>query len=93
MIDDITAITQEIPYYGLTTLAGLAFALDQFAQKSGFHSFAEWAASHFLAGSSLSGYVKAVDELEPLETPAPGPMPATFGYEVCLLVTKQRDAF
>jgi hypothetical protein len=93
VIEDISTLTQDIPYNGLNALAGIGFALDQFARKNGFYSFAEWAGSHFLKGCSLSGYVKAVDDLDPMETPEPGMCATTFGYEVSVFVTTHKEPF
>ncbi len=91
MIEDIVTLRQEIPYRGVTPLAGLGFALDQFARKQGLPTFAEWAASHFLQGKSIAGYVEAVDDLDAAEQQEPGVCATTFGYELSISVISTRD--
>ncbi|OLP55782.1 hypothetical protein BJF92_09110 [Rhizobium rhizosphaerae] len=93
MIEYVTSLAADVPYRGLTTFAGRGFALDQFALSHGFHSFAEWAASEFAKGHSISGIVKSVDDLEPRAPPEPGMCATTFGYEVSIFTVAMTDKF
>ncbi|MDP9573846.1 UNVERIFIED_ORG: hypothetical protein J2W66_004349 [Agrobacterium larrymoorei] len=91
MIEELTTFMEQIPNHGLTALSGLGFALDQFARKQGLPTFAEWAASHFLQGKSIAGYVEAVDDLDAAEQQEPGVCATTFGYELSISVISTRD--
>ena len=93
MNEFVTNLTLDVPYRGMTAFSGLGFALDQFAHNQGFFSFAEWAASEFTKGHSISGIVKPVDDLEPVTSLEPGSCATTFGYEVSIFSVAMKDKF
>jgi len=93
VIEFVTNLTLDVPYRGVTALSGMGFALDQFAHNQGFFSFAEWAASEFARGHSISGIVKSVDDLEPIPPHEPGSCATTFGYEVSIITVEMKDKF
>lgn len=82
MLETLVTLTLEIPYDGVSGIAGMGFALDQFAHAQGFHSFAEWAATQFQKGCSITGSVVKSDELEISTSPDPGRTRTAFGYDV-----------
>ncbi|MDR6100506.1 hypothetical protein QE369_000684 [Agrobacterium larrymoorei] len=90
---NLADMTLEIPYRGLSAFSGMGFALDQFAHSQGFFSFAEWAASEFAKGHSISGLVKPVDDMEPVPSLEPGSCATTFGYEVSIFTVSMTDQF
>lgn len=81
----------EIPYDGLQATSGLGFALDQFAQEMGCHTFGEWSARQFLKGRSISGAITKSDDLETSRSPIRKRAAIAFGYEVTVWVTPSDD--
>ncbi|UWU26044.1 hypothetical protein N2601_32470 (plasmid) [Rhizobium sp. CB3060] len=91
MLEVLATLTLEVPYDGLSGIAGMGFALDQFARAQGFHSFAEWAAAQFQKGRSITGSVVKSDELDTSYGPDPGRTSTGFGYEVTVWVNASDD--
>ncbi len=91
MLEILATLTLEVPYDGLSSIAGMGFALDQFARAQGFHSFAEWAAAQFHKGRSIAGSVVKSDELDTSACSDPGQASTAFGYEVTVWVTPSDD--
>jgi len=91
MLEIFATLTLEVPYDGLSSIAGMGFALDQFSRAQGFHSFAEWSAAQFQKGRSITGSVVKSDELDTSNTPAPDRTSTGFGYEVTVWVTASDD--
>ena len=87
MLETLVTLTLEIPYDGISSVAGVGFALDQFAHAQGLHSFAEWAATQFQKGCSIAGLDVKSDELEVSACPDPGRIRTAFGYDVTVWVS------
>lgn len=81
----------DIPYDGLQATSGLGFALDQFAQDMGFHTFGEWSAEQFLKGRTIAGAITKSDEIETSKPPIRTRSAIAFGYEVTVWVTPSDD--
>lgn len=91
MPEILETLTLEVPYDGVSTLAGMGFALEQFSRVQGFHSFADWAASQFQNGRSITGLVVKSDELDTSSSPYPDRTSTGFGYEVTVWVSPSDD--
>jgi hypothetical protein len=91
MVEILATLTLEVPYDGLSSIAGMGFALDQFSRAQGFHSFAEWAAVQFQKGRSVTGSVVKSDELDTSPSRDPDRTNTGFGYEVTVWVTASDD--
>ncbi len=91
MKETLATLTLEVPYDGLSSIAGLGFALDQFSRAQGFHSFAEWAAAQFQKGYSITGSIVKSDELDTSACSDLGRTSTAFGYEVTVWVTPSDD--
>ncbi|ENN83832.1 hypothetical protein RHSP_41370 (plasmid) [Rhizobium freirei PRF 81] len=91
MLEVLATLTLEVPYDGLSGIAGMGFALDQFARAQGFHSFAEWAAVQFQKGRSITASVAKSDDLDTSINPVPDRASAGFGYEVTVWVAASDD--
>lgn len=77
---------QEIPYFGLTRLAGKAFALEQYCNAIGVASFAEWFAKIARDGLWALGHVMEADDVP--DTDSVDDSRETFGYEVIVHMAK-----
>jgi hypothetical protein len=91
MLEILETLTLEIPYDGVSKIAGMGFALEQFSRVQGFHCFADWAASQFQNGRSITGSVVKSDELDISKGPDPDRTSTAFGYEVTVWVTPSDD--
>ncbi len=91
MLEILATLTLEVPYDGLSSIAGMGFALDQFARAQGFHSFGEWAAGQFQKGRSITASVVKSDELDTSYSPGSSRTNTGFGYEVTVWVTASDD--
>lgn len=91
MLEILAALTLEVPYDGLSRIAGMGFALEQFSHAQGFHSFAEWAAAQFQRGRSITASVAKSDDLDTSIGPVRDRTSAGFGYEVTVWVTASDD--
>jgi hypothetical protein len=91
MLEISATLTLEVPYDGLSSVAGMGFALDQFSRAQGFHSFAEWAAVQFQKGRSITGSVVKSDDLDTSDSPVPNRTSTGFGYEVTVWITGSDD--
>lgn len=91
MLETLTTLTLDVPYDGFSSIAGMGFALDQFARAHGCHSFGEWAAEQFQKGRSITASVVKSDELDTSNGPEPGRTMTAFGYEVTMWVTPSDD--
>lgn len=88
---DLITLMLEVPYDGATPASGLGFALDQFAQAHGSHSFGEWASIQFLQGRSISGSVVKSDDLDLSARSSRSRTMTAFGYEVIVWITPSDD--
>lgn len=91
MLDILATLALEVPYDGLSSIAGLSFALEQFSHAQGFHNFAEWAAEQFQNGRSITGSVVKSDELDTSTNSGLDRTNAGFGYEITVWVTPSDD--
>lgn len=91
MREIVPTLTIEVPYDGLSSAAGMGFALDQFSRSQGFHNFAEWAAAQFQKGRSITGSVVKSDDLDPSKRPDFDRTSTGFGYEVTVWLTASDD--
>lgn len=90
MLEMLATFSLDVPYDGLSSIAGMGFALEQFARAQGCHSFVEWAAGQFQKGRSITASVVKSDELDTSASFKPGTV-AGFGYEVTVWVTASDD--
>jgi hypothetical protein len=88
MLEIFATLTLEVPYDGLSSIAGMGFALEQFSHAQGFYSFGEWAAAQFQKGRSITASVVKSDELDTSSKPDPYRTNSGFGYEVTVWVTE-----
>ena len=87
MLQMLATLTLDVPYDGLSSSAGMGFALDQFARAQGCHTFGEWAARQFQEGCSITASVIKSDDLDSPLSPEPGRTITAFGYEVTVWVS------
>jgi hypothetical protein len=91
MLEILATLTIEVPYDGLSSVAGMGFALEQFSRAHGSHSFAEWAAVQFQKGRSITGLIVKSDELDTSDRSDIDRTSTAFGYEVTVWVTASDD--
>lgn len=90
--DADSTIVLNVPHGGHSRNSARGFALDQFARRHGYSSFAEWTINCFDQELEISGDVRENDSIDVADDDgSAGEFSTTFGYQVVLRLRRIKD--